>query len=423
MSLLSPLKLKHRLFYGWVVVATFFIVGTMLWGIRFSFGVFFKSIEVEFNLTRAITSGIFSVYMVFGGVFTILGGWALDRYGPRIIILSMGLFTGFSLLLTSQTNSLWQLFITYSLLLAIGTSSTYVVIMSTVSRWFDKKRGLALGVASSGSGLGPLVMAPFATFLIAKFDWYMAYLILGLIAWVIILPLSRLLRRDPYEIGALPDGEKDVPGDKDLPKPKVEENGLQPTDLSLQQAVRTKSFGLLIFAFLLVASNLFLVFTHLVPYVTDIGFSAAEGATVLSLMGGTIIVGRVLLGTISDKIGRKLTCIICALFQAGAVAWLIWSQQLWMFYLFALVFGLAYGGMGPSMAALIGDAFGLGKMGAILGVLDVGFGLGAAIGPFIGGLIFDVSKSYSVAFLLGMVAALMIALLMAQIREETNRKP
>ena len=129
MPLLSLLKLKDRLFYGWVVVAAFFIVGTTIWGIRFSFGVFFKSIEAEFNRTRAATSGIFSVYMVFGGVFTILGGWALDRYGPRIIVLVMGLFTGFSLLLTSQTNSLWQLFITYSLLLAVGTSDMYVVIM------------------------------------------------------------------------------------------------------------------------------------------------------------------------------------------------------------------------------------------------------------------------------------------------------
>ena len=420
--MLSPLKLKDRLFYGWVVVATFLVIGTTIWGIRFSFGVFFKSIEAEFNLTRAATSGIFSAYMVLGGVFTILGGWALDRYGPRIIILVMGIFTGLSLLLTSQTNSLWQLFITYSLLLAVGTSSLYVVIMSTVSRWFDKKRGLALGIASSGNGLGTLVMAPFATFLIARFDWYRTYLILGLIAWGIVLPLSRLLRRDPYEIGALPDGAKAEPTDKDLPQPRAEENNLQPTDLSLRQALRTRSFWLIIFSWLLYASSLFLVLTHLVPHVTDIGFSAAEGATVLSLVGGTSIVGRVLLGTISDRIGRKATGIICALVQAGAIAWLAWSQQLWMLYLFALIYGLVYGGMTPSMAALISDTFGLRKIGAILGVLDVGFGLGAAIGPVVGGLIFDVSKSYFTAFLLGVVAMVVVTLFVTQIRQETNRK-
>jgi len=418
--LLSPLKLKDKLFYGWVVVATFFIVGTTLWGIRFSFGVFFKSIEGEFDLTRAATSTIFSVYMVFGGVFTILGGWALDRYGPRLIILLMGLFTGLSLVLLSQTNSLWQLFITYSLLLAVGTSALYVVIMSTVSRWFDKKRGLALGIAGSGAGLGMVVMAPFATFLISNLDWRMAYMVLGLIAWLIVLPLSRLLKRDPYEIGALPDGVKPDAVDKRLGKPKIEENSFQPTDLSLLQAVKTRSFWLFIFAWLLFASSLFLVLTHLVPHVTDIGFSAVEAAAVLSLMGGTTTAGRVLLGTVSDRIGRKVTAIICTLTQAGALVWLIWAQELWMLYLFAIVYGFAYGGIGPCLAALVGDTFGLGKLGAILGVLDVGFGTGAAIGPVVGGLIFDLSGSYFVAFVLGAVVMVIVTLLVILVRRERN---
>jgi len=418
--LLSPLKLKDKLFYGWVVVATFFIVGTTLWGIRFSFGVFFKSIEGEFDLTRAATSTIFSVYMVFGGVFTILGGWALDRYGPRLIILLMGLFTGLSLVLLSQTNSLWQLFITYSLLLAVGTSALYVVIMSTVSRWFDKKRGLALGIAGSGAGLGMVVMAPFATFLISNLDWRMAYMVLGLIAWLIVLPLSRLLKRDPYEIGTLPDGVKPDAVDKRLGKPKIEENSFQPTDLSLLQAVKTRSFWLFIFAWLLFASSLFLVLTHLVPHVTDIGFSAVEAAAVLSLMGGTTTAGRVLLGTVSDRIGRKVTAIICTLTQAGALVWLIWAQELWMLYLFAIVYGFAYGGIGPCLAALVGDTFGLGKLGAILGVLDVGFGTGAAIGPVVGGLIFDLSGSYFVAFVLGAVVMVIVTLLVILVRRERN---
>jgi len=403
-----------------VVVATFFIVGTTLWGIRFSFGVFFKSIEGEFDLTRAATSTIFSVYMVFGGVFTILGGWALDRYGPRLIILLMGLLTGLSLVLLSQTNSLWQLFITYSLLLAVGTSALYVVIMSTVSRWFDKKRGLALGIAGSGAGLGMVVMAPFATFLISKLDWRMAYMVLGLIAWFIVIPLSRLLKRDPYEIGALPDGVKPDSVDECLEKPKIEENSFQLTDLSLLQAVKTRSFWLFIFAWLLFASSLFLVLTHLVPHVTDIGFSAVEAAAVLSLMGGTTTAGRVLLGTVSDRIGRKVTAIICTLTQAGALVWLIWAQELWMLYLFAIVYGFAYGGIGPCLAALVGDTFGLGKLGAILGVLDVGFGTGAAIGPVVGGLIFDLSRSYFVAFVLGAVVMVIVTLLVTLVRRERN---
>lgn len=311
-----------------------------------------------------------------GIVFSILGGWALDRYGPRIILFLMGLFTGLSLLLTSQTNSQWQLFITYSLLLSMGSSATYVVIMSTVSRWFDKKRGLALGVASSGTGLGTVIMAPFATFLISTFDWRMAYIVMGVIAWLMVIPVSRLLKKDPYEIGVLPDGVKSDSMDNRLQTPKIEEDSIQPTGLSLFQAFRTRSFWLIMFIWLLFAFTLFLVFTHLVPHVTDIGFSTVEAATVLSLLGGSTIAGRVLMGILSDRVGRKVTVIISVLLQAGAILWLIWSQELWMLYLFALVYGFAHGGTGPVMAALIGDAFGLRNIGAILGVLDVGFGTG-----------------------------------------------
>ncbi|MCK4962020.1 MAG: MFS transporter, partial [Anaerolineales bacterium] len=199
-------KFKGRMFYGWVVVATFFIAGTAIWGIRFSFGVFFKSLESEFALSRATTSAIFSAQMVLGGIFTILGGWALDRFGPRIVILLMGICTGLSLLLAGQTSALWQIFLAYSLLMAMGTGAIFVVVMSTVSRWFERRRGLALGLASLGAGMGPLMVAPFATYLLSISDWRMAFTILGAIAWVVVIPLSRLLKRDPQEIGMLPDG-------------------------------------------------------------------------------------------------------------------------------------------------------------------------------------------------------------------------
>jgi len=411
--LLSVLKFKDRLFYGWVVVVAFLVIGITLYGIQFSFGVFFKSIQSEFNLTRAATSAILSVNMLLAGVSAVLAGWALDKYGPRIVILSMGLFTGLSLLLTSQTNSPWQLFITYSLLLAMGTGALYVVPTSTVSRWFDKKRGLALGIAGSGSGLGMVIMAPFATYLIYNFDWRMAYIVIGLITWFMVIPLSRLLKREPREIGALPDG---LSHSKDIAN---RDESIQPVDSSLLQVFRTRSFWLVIFIWLFFASSLFLVFTHLVPHTTDIGFSAGEAATVLSLMGGVGIAGKVLMGVASDRIGRKLTAIICALLQAGAMVWLIWSQDLWMLYLFALVYGFAYSGFSSSMGALIGDTFGLGKIGAIFGVLEIGFGIGAAIGSTVGGIIFDVSNSYSVAFLMGAIAMLITALLIVLVRRES----
>ena len=413
--MLSPINFRDKLFYGWVVVIAFFIIGITLYGIHFSFGVFFKSIESEFNLTRAATSAILSANMLLAGVFSFFAGWALDRYGPKVVVLLMGIFTGLSLVLTSQVNALWQIFLTYSLLLAMGTGPLYVVPMSAVSRWFDKKRGLALGLSSLGIGLGMVIMAPFATYLITNFDWHTAYLIIGLIAWLVVVPLSKLLRKDPCEIGALPDGLKSY-----RQEVKSKESNIQLINSSLWQVFRTRSFWLLVSTWFLFASCLFLVLTHLVPHVTDIGFSAGEAAVVLSLIGIASIPGRLVMGIVSDRVGRKSAIIICTLLESGAMIWLIWAQDLWMFFLFALIFGFAYSGFGSSMAAIIGDTFGLKQIGTIFGLLEVGFGVGAAIGPAIGGLIFDISHSYTIAFLIGAVVMLAVTLLLTLIRRETN---
>ena len=398
-------------FYGWVVVIVFLISGIAFYGVRFSYGVFFKSIENEFNLTRAATSSIFSVSMLFTGIFAFLMGWALDRYGPRVVLLLMGLFTGLGLLTTGLTNSLWQLYITYGLLLAVGIGPVFVVSMSTVSRWFDKKRGLAAGIASTGVGLGPLIMAPSATYLLINFSWRIAFIIIGLIAWLVVIPISRLLKKSPYEIDALPDGVKVASKDK-------KNNYPQSTGLSLREALGVRSFWVITFIYLFYSCNLSFIITHLVPHVTDVGFSAMEAATVLSLMGGAAIAGRVLMGIVSDRIGKKFTAILCVLLQSAAVLWLIWAKDFWMLQAFAIVFGFAYGGMSPSMAALISDTFGVGRIGTILGALEVGFGIGSAIGPAVGGYIFDVNGSYTMAFLSWAVALLTTALITVLVRRE-----
>ena len=413
--MLSPSKLKDRIFYGWVVVVTFFIVGITLYGIYLSFGVFFKSIESEFSLTRTATSAIASASLLLAGFFAFVAGWALDRYGPKLIVLFMGIFTGLSLILTSQTTSLWQLFITYSLFLSMGTGAVYVVPMSTVSRWFNKKRGLALGLASTGVGLGMIIFAPLATYLITNYGWRIAYLVMGLIAWVAIIPLSRLLKGDPHEVGALPDGVKTR-----LRRTPDGEESSRLTGFSLSQAFRTRSFWLLLYTWVIFAAAVLLVYTHLVPHITDLGFSAAEAAVVFSLMGVSSIAGRAPVGVASDRIGRKLTAVICILLEAGSMLWLIWAHDLWALYLFVLFFGFASAGFSTSMGALVGDVFSVGKLGAIFGILEFGFGIGAAIGPVVTGFIFDVSGSYYMAFLAGALATLTSVLPIALVRREAG---
>ena len=166
------------MFYGWIVVGSGFVMSIIGIGSRYCYGVFLKSFEVEFGISRMMTSSIFSVYMLLCSVIAVFGGWAMDRYGPKRVGLIMGTFTGLSFFLTSQANSAWQLFLTYSLLFSLGTGAIYTIVNSTVSKWFVKKRGLVVGITSSGGGLGTFVMAPIITYLISSFNWRIAFVAL-----------------------------------------------------------------------------------------------------------------------------------------------------------------------------------------------------------------------------------------------------
>ena len=409
-------RLTNRVFYGWVVVIVFLVIGTMLYGIHFSFGLFFKSIEAEFNLTRAATSTIVSVNMLLAALCSILAGWSMDRYGPRFVVLLMGIFASLSLVLTSLTNSLWQLFITYSLLLAMGTGPIYVVPMSTVSRWFDKKRGLAMGLSSMGIGLGTMVMAPFATYLITSYSWHTAYLVIGQIACVIVVPLSRLLKKDPAEIGALPDGAERVYSA--MPSGGVT---TAPVQSSLLSIIRSRNYWLIAFIHFFFAACAFFVFSHLVPHITDIGFTPIEAALVITLLGAASIPGRLFMGIASDRIGRKTASITCTLFMAVAIYWLVWTRDLWGLYLFAVVYGFFYSGFGSSTAALISNSFDLGNIGTVFGLLEIGIGLGAAAGAAFGGYIFDTSNSYEAVFLIITLALLVAAVLFTLVKRKDTK--
>ncbi len=408
-SISSDPKLKRDgFYYGWIVLILLLVIGIIGFGTRFSFGVFFKSMQEDFGWSRASTSGVFSAYMALSAVFVILAGWALDRYGPRVVLTVMGFFTGLGLLLTSQVSSPWHLFVTYSLLLAIGTGGLYTTTMATVSRWFIKRRGLALGIASSGMGIGMMVMPPFAAYLISGYGWKPSFLIIGLMALFIVIPCALLLRRAPGEMATPPKGERLEATSHSSPEQQYHN---EPEGLSLPQAVKTRNFRLIFPIFLLSSFCLFVVMTHLVPHAIDLGITSMQAASLLSFIGGGNVLGRLLMGRVSDSIGRKRAYLICPLLMAGAMLWLIQSSDLWMFYLFAIVFGFSFGSSGPISSAFIAEAFGLRHVGVILGVTDVGWQVGAALGPVLAGYMFDISGSYVSAFIAGMIASLVAAIL------------
>jgi OFA family oxalate/formate antiporter-like MFS transporter len=382
-------------------------------GTRYSYGVFLRSIQVDFGMSRGATSGIFSIYMLLCCLIAVVGGWAMDRYGPRKVGILMGTFTGMSLLLTSQARAPWQLLITYSLLFSLGTGAAYTVVNSTASRWFVKKRGLVVGITSSGGGVGAIVIAPFATFLISSLDWRGGFAVMGFISGISMVALSILLVKDPHDIGCLPDGAESILLKGVMPR---KEDEVELADLTLIQACGMKEFWLLGFSWLMLSLSLHMMFIHIVPYAVDRGISPMDASFILSLMGLANMPGRLALGRLSDVVGRKALAIICALVQFAVVLSLIWITGLWMLYLFAIAFGFLWGGSSAIITVLIADLFGTRSLGAIMGMMSGGWSIGAAIGPAIGGYIFDVSGRYVGAFGIGAAAFLTAACLLTFIK-------
>ena len=304
------------------------------------------------------------------------------------------------------------------------SGAIWAVTMPPVMNWFVRRRGLAIGIALSGVGIGQAIIAPFATFLIAETNWRTAFTILGGITLLLVLPLSRLFKRDPAEIGLLPDGVKPsetVVSAVESAESETLNNNLQGLGLSLSQALRTRSFWLFTFYHVLSGICLMMIATHVIPYATDIGFSAVAASLIISLTGGAHFVGNVLAGIISDRIGRKRTAVACSMLLVVTVFSLIWARELWMLYLFALIYGFVAGGMVTSGTALIGDTMGMLNTGKILGALEIGWGIGAALGPIIGGYIFDVTGSYIWAFGIAALSMCIGAVLLYRIRPEVGR--
>ncbi len=414
------MSLRDRIFYGWIIAGAGFFIGVIGIGMRYSYGVFLESIEVEFTISRAATSSVFSIYMLLCSLMAIGGGWAMDKYGPRKVGLFMGTFTGLSLLLTSLVHSPWQLFITYSLLLAMGTGPIYGVVNVTASRWFVRKRGFMVGITSSGGGVGAIVLAPFATYLISNFDWRKAFIILGIIAWAGIVAVSLLLVKEPEDLGLFPDGAKSVALRPDRPKNHGNDLAL---DITLGRAFGMSQFWLLGSTWLFLSLSLHMIFVHAIPYAVGTGVSPMDAAYILSLMGISNIPGRLLIGKFSDTFGRKTLGITCALIQFGSLVWLMWSVQLWMLYAFAVVYGFLWGGAGVIITAFIGDIFGTRWLGLIMGMMSGWWALGAAIGPALGGYIFDVSGNYFIAFAACALSLLTAAFLLGLIRRGHQLPP
>jgi len=403
---------KPRFFYGYVILVASLGIQGIIWGIFNSFGVFFMPLQIEFGWPRAMISSAVSFSMLLSGLVAIIMGGLNDRFGPRMVMVICGLFFGLGHLLMSQLNAAWQLYLFYSMLVGIGISATDVVLLSTIARWFVKKRGLMSGIVKAGTGMGIMIMPIVASRLISASGWRTSYVILGIIALVFTISIAQLLRRDPAQKGQLPDGEKELTASN--------QNSVE-RGLSLRQALHTRQFWITCGTYFPICFCVQTILIHIVPYAMDLGIPATNAASILSIIGGASIAGRLVMGSAGDRIGNKRAMIVCFLILVAMLSWLQLAKESWMLYLFAVAYGFAHGGFFALISPMIAELFGTHSHGVIFGVIVFVGTIGAAISPILAGYIFDVTHSYQIAFLI-LAAFSIIGLTLTILIRPTNNK-
>ena len=408
---------QSTFFYGWVVVAASTAVLAVQAGMIFSFGVFFKQLVAHFGWSRAATSGVFSMFMISHGAFAIAMGWFTDRFGPTKVMVFCGFMVGLGLVLSSLVNELWQLYVTYGLIVSMGVSGGFPVTTSTTARWFTKQRGLALGIVVGGTGLGTLIMLPIADHLINVFGWSMAYFMLGVVAWVVMIPSACFLKRSSEDKRLRFSRMNKLIMSPDISDEEEAKDTTQGTGIAMKAALRCRPLWLLLSIYSLFNFSLHMVMVHLVNYATDLGIASPLAATFVSTVGAASLLGRMTMGIASDRIGSSNALLICCTILAPTLVLLIFAKELWMFYLFAVTFGFAYGGEVPQIPALIGRFFGLRAVAALIGVVMFGTSVGGALGSWVGGQIFDVTQSYQGAFTIALIASLSAVIITVMLKK------
>jgi MFS family permease len=355
-------------------------------GLYFSFPVFFVALVEDFGWTRGATAAAFSISSVVQGVFSPVVGMLVDRLGPKRVMLGGALVLGVACMLSSRVNSLWALYLTVGVLAACGVCAvSWVPSGSLIARWFTERRGSMMGLAFSGMGAGVLVVGPLAQWLIAGHGWRMAYLVLGAGTLAVLLPVIMLgIREAPGRVG-------------------VERSAAASTvEWKVGDAIRTRAFWALFFAYFCTPLAVFSVVTHQVAFAVDHGFPRLFVAGIFGLTGLLSVVGRIGFGIAADRVGRVASATASYGCTAAGTLCLL-SLELWphpaALYAYAILFGLGFGARGPIITAMASQLF-PGRFGAIYGFLSVGNGIGGGVAPWFGGFVHDLTGSYRVAFLI-----------------------
>jgi MFS family permease len=371
-----------KLFYGWVIVGVGIVVTCVGFGAMATLSVFLQPMAATMGWSRTglATAALLNFLCMGAGAF--MWGALSDRFGTRVVVLCGGALLGLGMVVASQAATLLQFQLLFGIIVGVAAGSFYAPMTATTTRWFTQNRSLAVALVSAGLSFGSTLMAPLARWLITSYDWRMAMLVLGDLVWLIVIPAAFLVRNPPGITAAVTPAT--VAGTAYEPR--------------IGDVIRTPQFAAIALThFACCAAHSGPIF-HMVTHAIDRGVPTMAAATVLSAAGLASLSGKIVCGLFADRVGAKRTLVAGLALQAISVSLYLFTGSLGSFYALALMFGFAYGGVMPLYAILVREYFGERIMGTAFGAVSVAATLGMALGPWLGGALYDALGSYAWMF-------------------------
>jgi len=392
--------MRPKFFYGYVILALCFANMIVMRGVNGAFGVYYLALLDEFSWSRSDGATVASANFFVYAVASPLVGLAFDRFGPRLLMPFGALLVGVGLVISSFASSLWELYVSYGVITALGQGAlSFVGHNALISFWFVRRRATAIGIASMGQGVGALVMVPLTQLLIDQIGWRWTYVATGSLLLLVLVPANALFqRRAPQDVGQFPDGDDAPPAES--PGRHSAKLAAQ-RDWTLGEAARSFPFWCITIGHLALGTALFLINTHVIAHFVAVGYEKLAASFYFGLIGFIRIGATIVWGSISDRLGRSEAYGVATLVTALGVGCMIAmtvDAPLWLVYLAILLYGIGHSAGNPTYGAVIGDIFSGRKIGLIFGFLEISFGLGSAFGSWIGGYLFDATGSYAWSF-------------------------
>lgn len=398
---------EPRLFHGWRIVAVAFLTHCLTTGtVFYSFGVFFHPLSEQFGWSRSEISWGFSLTAIVGAVFAPFVGRFVDRFGPRPVQLFGASVLGLAFTMLGTIRQLWQFYACMGLLVAAGSTALGTIPSNTaVARWFIRRRGRALGMATAGISMGGVIFVPLTQLLIETVDWRGAFRVIGAIVVLVGLPpIALWMRSSPDEMGLLPDGDAPLQGVEAAEIAEEIEHSI-----SARDAVRSRNFWFVSVAFALTVSSLSAILLHQIPHLIDQGMPPALAAWVLGGTAGVGVLGKLGFGALIDRLEHRRVVLLCFTLQAVGVALLFLPLSHGVLLAYVLVYGYSMGGNATLQATVLAECFGRLHYGAIAGRMSPIIVITQALGvPFVG-WIHDRTGTYAAAFLVVIAATLIAA--------------